>query len=220
MNPMGDGIKQENEYYKDLYEKERLKNAELTEKLVDAEAKVADLNYKMDKLRNSLGVVAPGDEGPVRAMVQLAEKIGVCLLGGEEYNKLHDSVMIVAGLHDLGKAGAFGKPFYVPNMIQDGRPTKKDPEQKYKQSEKKPWERNKELAAIGHAERSVVMAMREIELTEDEWFAIRYHDGLYERANSELIGHETPLMMILHWADMWASRILETKTGSTEEKGE
>ena len=49
---------------------------------------------------------------------------------------------------------------------------------------------------------------------------IRYHDGLYERANSELIGHETPLMMILHWADMWASRILETKTGSTEEKGE
>ena len=42
------------EYYKDLYEKERLKNAELTEKLVDAEAKVADLNYKMDKLRNSL----------------------------------------------------------------------------------------------------------------------------------------------------------------------
>ena len=42
------------EYYKDLYEKERAKNAELTEKLVDAEAKVADLNYKMDKLRNSL----------------------------------------------------------------------------------------------------------------------------------------------------------------------
>ena len=42
------------EYYKDLYEKERLKNAELTEKLVDAEAKAADLAYKMDKLRNSL----------------------------------------------------------------------------------------------------------------------------------------------------------------------
>ncbi len=42
------------EYYKDLYEKERLKVADLTEKLVDAEAKVADLTYKMDKLRNSL----------------------------------------------------------------------------------------------------------------------------------------------------------------------
>ena len=42
------------EYYKDLYEKERLKNAELTEKLVDAEAKAADLTYKLDKLRNSM----------------------------------------------------------------------------------------------------------------------------------------------------------------------
>ena len=42
------------EYYKDLYEKERRKNAELTERLVDAERTVADLNYKMDKLRNSL----------------------------------------------------------------------------------------------------------------------------------------------------------------------
>ncbi len=42
------------EYYKDLYEKERAKNAQLTEKLVDAEAKAADLEYKMDKLRNSM----------------------------------------------------------------------------------------------------------------------------------------------------------------------
>ena len=42
------------DYYKDLYEKERQKVADLTEKLVDAEAKVADLTYKMDKLRNSL----------------------------------------------------------------------------------------------------------------------------------------------------------------------
>ena len=42
------------EYYKDLYEKERKKVSDLTEKLVDAEAKVADLTYKMDKLRNSL----------------------------------------------------------------------------------------------------------------------------------------------------------------------
>ena len=42
------------EYYKDLYEKERRKNADLTEKLVDAEAKVADLSYKLDKLRNSM----------------------------------------------------------------------------------------------------------------------------------------------------------------------
>ncbi|MCR5672912.1 MAG: glycosyltransferase family 2 protein [Lachnospiraceae bacterium] len=42
------------EYYKDLYEQERRKNADLTEKLADAERQVADLTYKMDKLRNSM----------------------------------------------------------------------------------------------------------------------------------------------------------------------
>ena len=40
------------QYYKELYEKEHKKNKELTEALVDAEAKAADLNYKMDKLRS------------------------------------------------------------------------------------------------------------------------------------------------------------------------
>ena len=37
-----------------MYEKEKEKNRTLTQNLVDAEAKVADLTYKMDKLRNSL----------------------------------------------------------------------------------------------------------------------------------------------------------------------
>ena len=53
MNPMGDGTQQENEYYKDLYEKERSKCEELTQKLVDLEAQNADLTYKLDKIRKS-----------------------------------------------------------------------------------------------------------------------------------------------------------------------
>ncbi|NLG02445.1 MAG: glycosyltransferase family 2 protein [Clostridia bacterium] len=40
--------------YKKLYEIEVEKNARLTENLVDMEAKNADLNYKLDKIRNSL----------------------------------------------------------------------------------------------------------------------------------------------------------------------
>jgi len=42
------------QYYKDLYEREVSKNSELMEALVAAEAKSADLTYKLDKLRNSL----------------------------------------------------------------------------------------------------------------------------------------------------------------------
>ncbi len=53
MNPMGDGINQENEYYKDLYEKERRKCEDLTSRIVDLEAQNADLTYKLDKIRKS-----------------------------------------------------------------------------------------------------------------------------------------------------------------------
>ena len=66
-----------------------------------------------------------------------AEKIGVALLGGKGYNEIQESVILVSLLHDLGKCGDYGKQMYIPNMIKDGRPTKANPEQKYKQSEAK-----------------------------------------------------------------------------------
>ena len=142
-----------------------------------------------------------------------AEKIGVPLLGGAKYNEIQDSVIIAALLHDLGKCGDYGKQMYVANMIKDGRPTQKEPEQKYKQSEAKPWKRNPDLLPLDHATRSIKLATLFIDLTEEEEFAIRYHDGLYETANYAVKGHETQLYMILHWADMWSSRVLEGDTG-------
>jgi len=42
-----------NNYYKELYEKEHEKVSNLTRDIVDAEAKIADLTYKLDKIRNS-----------------------------------------------------------------------------------------------------------------------------------------------------------------------
>ena len=139
-----------------------------------------------------------------------AEKIGVALLGGKGYNEIQESVILVSLLHDLGKCGDYGKQMYIPNMIKDGRPTKANPEQKYKQSEAKPWKRNPDLLPLDHATRSIKLATLFIDLTEEEEeFAIRYHDGLYDTANYGVKGHETQLYMILHWADMWASRIIE-----------
>lgn len=146
-----------------------------------------------------------------RNVMELAEKIGLCLYGHEEYNKVHDSVMIVSALHDLGKCGQFGKAYYVPNMVKDGRPTKANPEQKYKLSEDKPFMINKDLLKVDHCIRSITLATLYIDLTEDEQHAILYHDGLYGVLKYEIMGCETPLYMILHWADMWASRVVETK---------
>ena len=142
-------------------------------------------------------------------VMQLAEKIGVAMLGGASYNKIHNSVIIAAGLHDLGKCGRFGSPYYVENMIQDGRPTKKEPEQKYKRSESKPFKISSDLCHIDHPLRSVELAARYIDLTEEEEHAIFYHDGAYGSLAYDLKGHEEPLQVIIHFADFWAAQFLE-----------
>lgn len=139
-------------------------------------------------------------------VMTVAEKMGVALLGGAGYNEIQESIVIAALLHDLGKCGDFGKRMYVENILKSG-----------KQSEAKPWKCNPELLPLDHATRSIKLATLFIDLTEEEEFAIRYHDGLYETANYGVKGHETQLYMLLHWADMWSSRVLE---GDTAEGGE
>ena len=126
-------------------------------------------------------------------------------------NKNHDSIIICSLLHDVGKCGDYGKPNYVPNMIKDGRPTKTDPVQKYKQSETKPYETNKDLSPIDHEIRSVKIVSKYIDLAEDEELAILWHNGLYGNFRYQIQNHETPLYLLLHSADMWASRVTEAQ---------
>lgn len=147
-------------------------------------------------------------EHTVNVMI-LAEKIGVAMLGGAAYNKIHNSVIIAAGLHDLGKCGREGNPYYAENMIQDGKPTKKDPVQRYKRSEAKPFKINPDLCHIDHPLRSVELAARYIDLTEEEEHAIFYHDGMYGSLAYDLKGHEEPLQTIIHFADFWAAQFVE-----------
>lgn len=139
-------------------------------------------------------------------VMTVAEKMGVALFGGAGYNEIQGSVVIAALLHDLGKCGDYGKKMYVENILKSG-----------KQSEAKPWKRNPDLLPLDHATRSIKLATLFIDLTEEEEFAIRYHDGLYETANYGVKGHETQLYMLLHWADMWSSRVLE---GDARERDE
>ncbi len=138
-----------------------------------------------------------------------AQKIGKMLYGKTKYEEVRDSLIIASALHDLGKMGQYGKPYYTPNMIKDGRPTKAEPEQKYKQSEAKPYEINKDLMQVDHCIRSVILATMYIDLTEEEQNAILYHDGLYGVLKYEVPGHETPLMCVIHWADFWTSHFVE-----------
>jgi len=123
----------------------------------------------------------------------------------------YNSLMIVSLLHDIGKVGFHGKPNYVENWIKDGRPTKAEPEQKYKISESKPYKTNPNLLYLPHAIRSAEIASMFIELTEDEEFAIVAHDGLYGEMKYIIPGHETSLYLLLHSADLWCSRVIENE---------
>lgn len=141
-----------------------------------------------------------------RNVMMAAENIGYALLGKVKYAEIRDSVIIATALHDLGKCGDYGKQMYVPNILKSG-----------KAAEAKPFKRNPALLPLDHATRSIKLATLFIDLTEDEEFAIRYHDGLYESANYAVKGNETPLYLILHYADLWSSRVTE---GSTDDNGE
>lgn len=121
-----------------------------------------------------------------------------------------DSLTIVALLHDIGKMGQFDKPNYVPNMLK-GRATKADPNPEPYQSTSKPYIFNPELLYVDHEVRALSIISKFIDLTEEEQQAILWHNGLYGPFKYEIPGKETPLYMILHWADMWASRVVEVE---------
>lgn len=132
-------------------------------------------------------------------VLHAAQKISVALIGGKNLTKeMQNSITICALLHDLGKCGQFRKPEYVENILASG-----------KRSDAKPFKRNPELMNVPHEIRSIVLSTLFVDLTEEEQHAILYHNGLYGPLKYEIQGNETPLYMIIHWADMWASRVTE-----------
>lgn len=110
----------------------------------------------------------------------------------------HETLIITCLLHDLGKMGDHYKPNYVENILKSGE-----------RSSAKPYTTNTELTYIPHEIRSVMIAERYIYLSEDEEKAILWHNGLYGEFKYDIQGKEDELYMILHFADMWASRIIE-----------
>ena len=127
----------------------------------------------------------------------ISQKIAKALYG-KISKELKDQLIICALLHDLGKMGQFEKPNYVPNVLKSG-----------KASDTKPFKTNPDLLKVNHEIRSIVIASMFIDLTEEEQFAILYHNGMYGDLKYCISGNETQLYMIIHWADMWASRVIE-----------
>ena len=137
---------------------------------------------------------------------QEMDKLAYSHLSTFEYAMMMNSIIICSLLHDIGKCGQFGKKYYVENYLsktdKDGNPVR---------SEAKPYITNAELLNVPHEIRSLSIIDRHIDLTEDEQFAILYHNGMYGDLKYQLNGKETPLYLLLHMADMWCSRVTEVE---------
>jgi len=109
-----------------------------------------------------------------------------------------ESVIIAGLFHDLGKAQFLDKPNYIPNLLKNG-----------KMSDSKPYMTNPDRLPIPHQTVSALILSKFIDLTEDEYYAVLYHNALYTPDGRVISGRETKLLMLIHWSDMWASRFLE-----------
>jgi 23S rRNA maturation-related 3'-5' exoribonuclease YhaM len=108
-----------------------------------------------------------------------------------------NDLIISCLLHDVGKMGYFGQQMYLPNILASG-----------KVSAAKPYETNKSIV-LEHQDLSLMICNKFIDLNNEQAIAIKFHNGLYTKDGYTISGKETKLMMILHFADMWASRVVE-----------
>lgn len=131
-------------------------------------------------------------------VLNLARTLAKAWMGKKWYDEHQNSIIICALLHDLGKCGQFGKPLYIPNILKSGKP-----------SDSQPFATNPDLMTLPHEIVSCIEITKFIDLTEDEQRAIAWHNGLYGCFKYDIQGKETPLYMIIHFADMWASRVVE-----------
>lgn len=113
-----------------------------------------------------------------------------------------ESCVIVSLVHDLGKVGMPGNPQYLIN-----EPTDTQQQSGYKPDP--PYRFNKNLMYLSVPVRSLYLASKHINLTEQEVQAIVYHDGQYVEDNRSVATHEEALTLLLQYADSWSGFVIE-----------
>lgn len=106
-----------------------------------------------------------------------------------------ESCIIVALFHDVGKVGEENNPYYIPDPHYKGEGIK--------------YVSNPEVTAMGIAVRSLYIVGQFIPLSAEESQAICYHDGQYIPENRPVALKEKPLLLMLHYADLWTASVLE-----------
>jgi len=115
-----------------------------------------------------------------------------------------ESCVIVALLHDLGKAGMPGSPLYLKN-----KPT--DNQRKAGYGATYPYSYNNNLTYLSVPLRSLYLVLPYLPLSEEETQAIAYHDGQYVDDNKSSAKNETPLTLLLQYSDNWCGFVVEDR---------
>lgn len=125
-------------------------------------------------------------------------------LGAEVDTFTLEELRFAAINHDLGKAGEVGKPYYVPN-----------PSEWHRKNQGALYDLNKDLTFMKVPDRSLYLLQKyNICVSENEYLAIKLHDGMYTEGNKSYYMAAKPelslrsnIVLILHHADHLASRI-------------
>lgn len=103
------------------------------------------------------------------------------------------TLIFVGAFHDLGKVGDGEHPYYVPNPSD------------WHRAKGMLYEVNKECVWMPTSERGLYILQKHgIEVSSDEYLAIRLNDGQYDEANQGYRMKEPGLALLVHWADMWS----------------
>lgn len=116
-----------------------------------------------------------------------------------------ESCVIIAILHDLGKAGTPDGALYLKN-----EPTEHQRYAGYGPTY--PYRYNTDLTYLSVPVRSLYLALPHITLTEEETQAIAYHDGQYVDDNRSVAKNECPLALLLQYADNWCGFVVENRS--------
>jgi hypothetical protein len=123
---------------------------------------------------------------------------------GQTKNYTIEELVFSAISHDLGKLGTNEQPFYIPNTSQ----WHIDNQGAY-------YKYNDKVTHMRHSDRSLYTLQQfRIAMSENEYLAIKLHDGMFEESNKAYYVTynvesqiKSNLIYILHQADSMASRI-------------
>jgi hypothetical protein len=115
-----------------------------------------------------------------------------------------EELIFAAINHDLGKMGDGEKYAHIPST-----------DEWRKKNLGEMYTFNKEIAFMSVPDRSIfLLTQAGIEISQNEWLAIKLHDGLYDAANEAYLKSYMPetkprtsIIYILHQADLLAARV-------------